>query len=698
MEYREIDVMDVEATQELRTLEKVHLQAHLRTLLKFLPKFQSTRRKGKAVQGMIVVLDSIEEGAEKGTYLRSVPHAVWGPEEEILAKRREILTLMGKVIQELEADKVLEGGKLEVSPQQICEALIRLRQRMDEQDGKVLGTLLEETAHAIKGSVFDSRVIPQLEENIASGKKERWVFVKNYIRETSFEGEAVRPAFQALLSEVAATTCDLDIQQITPERVASISPLVLPFSALGVPRGAAVWFLLGEDEFKEIKGEVQSDKPVDSQPQRPQIDNIQGLVDVLSIFYSGAVIDIFTAYFIERLVRYPGKWNKEKFLEIAEQPFAYLYPSSRVTFLAREDERHENGDNDKVMEIRFNNPELVEFLGASGVRWELLYSKRLGSFLSWLDQKEEAKLFEETYHNQIEVALMALPSMVEQRLGVEYGQLMNMFGHHIGSLFKTSGVMNLREAYDRDCSPDHSEVRQVIDKLLPIWGVSRAVSLLKRQKTENEAWKIYKEWINADWVRNNGAGPELPGAILNLIRYVFDFASDQEPELDWIVLHPDGRRDRWEWQENNANRTTRLSPLPCFVDEAIVFDKTLAITIGLFEMVTNIRRYPKRDAAGREDLKLLEALSPKEREVYVEYSDKDGVFAVSLEQPCTEPHQESVSLKLITPIEGRLFDGLIQTEQFTKMGETSSERVNRYRQTWTFSWQKLKDRYNSHCR
>lgn len=248
----------------------------------------------------------------------------------------------------------------------------------------------------------------------------------------------------------------------------------------------------------------------------------------------------------------------------------------------------------------------------------------------------------------------------------EYSNLLGVFGHHVGTLFKTSGALRLWS--DRSQSP---EVRRVIHNLLPVWGVSQAISLHKKQ---GEQGQLPADWVIAGWNE--------PAAILESLRAFIANQMTEEPFLPWFLegarLLP-GERG--------------LLSLPPLNDNPVVLDKTLALTIGLLEMLNNLRKYPEARGAGREDRRELNELPEQERRVDLICVLENGSAVVQLEQPVVTTGESGIpqsrSLDRIRALEGRLLGGLVETGKPEKVGETSLPHIWRIRQRWVYYWGRL---------
>ena len=100
--------------------------------------------------------------------------------------------------------------------------------------------------------------------------------------------------------------------------------------------------------------------------------------------------------------------------------------------------------------------------------------------------------------------------------GNEYSSLLGVFGHHVGTLFKTSGAMTIWSQPDTGYDP----TRRVLDKLLPIWGVSQAISLHKKQG--EKGWKeLLRDWVDPKLAKSDTLPEQVRRSILSLCLYVY---------------------------------------------------------------------------------------------------------------------------------------------------------------------------------
>ena len=356
-----------------------------------------------------------------------------------------------------------------------------------------------------------------------------------------------------------------------------------------------------------------------------------------------------------------------------------------------------------------------------GESWEIRLSGQAKEFfevgsLNWCSSVEgqpDLKSIEACLESEAARLLVQLKSE-------DYSSLLGVFGHHVGTLFKTSGAMTVWSLPD----PGDDPTRRVLDKLLPIWGVSQAISLHKKQG--EKGWKeLLRDWVDPGWTQRNDLPEAVQQSLLSLALYVYAHGVDEPPFLPWVVHLPDGRQARWLWATADAvesgvpeelieealpeqtpdkveveSQTHRLVSLPPLADNPILFDKTLALSIGLFEVLSNLRKYPEARGAGREDRADLAQLQDEERQVDLTILEKEKSTTLRIVQPVVVlPNGEipiSRSVERIRGLERSLLNGIIETSRAEVHGKTSIDYVVKMRQEWTYHWGELLEEWECH--
>lgn len=254
----------------------------------------------------------------------------------------------------------------------------------------------------------------------------------------------------------------------------------------------------------------------------------------------------------------------------------------------------------------------------------------------------------------------------------EYSSLLGVFGHHVGTLFKTSGALELWSDPKRD--PD---VGRVLDRLLPIWGVSQAIALHKKQG-EQDWQNLLAGWVDPRWTEPD---QEICQALADMVRYLYG----SNPEASFLPWFLEGQLIPFQ--------ATALRTLPPLADNPILMDKTLAITIGLVEMLNNLRKYPEARGAGREDRRELMELAEEERRVQFRIWNESGVALLEFVQPVVTAGDGSIprsrSLERIRALESRLLHGLVETGEAEWAAATSLPHIVKIRQRWSYRWRQL---------
>ena len=276
-----------------------------------------------------------------------------------------------------------------------------------------------------------------------------------------------------------------------------------------------------------------------------------------------------------------------------------------------------------------------------------------------------------------------------------FANLLGVFGHHVGTIFKTSGALTVWSKSAAN-TPEH----RAFNRLLPIWGISQAVSLHKKQG--DKGWSdLLRDWIAPEWFQRPDALNKASESLFALASHVYSQAADEKPYFDWRFQDDNRDVTRLDWDALTSPKAPPilLKSLPPFRDNALLFDKTLAITIGLFELLANIRAYPSNRGAGREDREDLNLLHDDEREVLLSSRHTEEELVLEIYQPIIKgsdgslPH--SRSLDRIRSLESTLLNGIVQTSGMEIVGKTSVDFIVRSRQTWLYKWGLLREEYNS---
>ena len=263
------------------------------------------------------------------------------------------------------------------------------------------------------------------------------------------------------------------------------------------------------------------------------------------------------------------------------------------------------------------------------------------------------------------------------RQGSEYSSLLGVFGHHVGTLFKTSGALQLWSNPETD-----TEIKKVLDRLLPIWGVSQAISLHKK-RGEKAQRALLETWVK----RPDLDQSTLRKSLESLLSHVYHSGAE-DPFLPWYL------------NGKEIPKHPSLTTLPPLDDVPHLFDKTLALSIGLLEMLNNVRKYPSSRGSGREDRQDLALLSKEERKVRVEYSINEECATIELIQPTVTASDGSIprsrSLERIRALEQSLLGALVGTEAETILGETSTPHVVLVKHCWNYHYGQLIEDWKTH--
>ncbi len=268
-----------------------------------------------------------------------------------------------------------------------------------------------------------------------------------------------------------------------------------------------------------------------------------------------------------------------------------------------------------------------------------------------------------------------------------FSNLLGVFGHHVGTLFKTSGALTVWSK-----EPPGSPIKKVLDRLLPIWGISQAVSLHKKQS--EKAWaELLQDWVDGSRFESDSFLAEMTRSVEAMIAFVFYQGADDKPFLPWVI---EGRELAWPTEEQVG-----LVTLPPFRDNELLFDRTLAVTLGLFEMLANLRAYPSSRGAGREDREDLASLPEEQRRVSFRILNSHGSLTLEVNQPLVVSDDgripQSRSLERLSGLERTLLRGVVETFPMVPGDSTALPFITRASQKWVFNWQKLKEEFESTC-
>lgn len=255
----------------------------------------------------------------------------------------------------------------------------------------------------------------------------------------------------------------------------------------------------------------------------------------------------------------------------------------------------------------------------------------------------------------------------------QYSSLLGVFGHHVGTLFKTSGALKL---WSGGQAPP--EMKRVLENLLPIWGISQAISLHKK-RGEQEWQDLLRNWIDPDWAERSDLGEVIVERLRGLVGHAWA-GGEEPPFLEWTI-------------DGQPPADAPFQGLPPLRDNPVLFDKTLALTVGLIEMLSNLRKYPEARGAGREDRRELSELESGERAVIIHCENRPGQASVVIDQPVVTTGDGQIprsrSLDRIRSLEDTLVRGLVETHPVELLGPTSLSHIVRIRHRWTFHWGRL---------
>lgn len=615
--------------------------AYLTIIQDSLPLLSSKRRKTIRPHLYVVDLTS-EDGC-----VRHVRPSAWDQAWSADVSRRVHRLLEQAALDTAEQYNLLSDGEA------LPKAIRRVRQLLSG-----MGLPLDALEWAMPGTL-PSDILGRNHE-----EKERWSLYPRLVDQIESTD-----AFVRVLGVLSCALRDVPFDQLTRRLVESTAVVEFPFSALGARRAVALWLLVYPDERTEPTRLLDAH-----------------FAETLERLFSAAVIDVLSAQLMKN-VGLTTTLGGGSTSEIAAEALRYLYPSRKVRIHLANEPLPEPSSDPMRYTLIFRQEAVRRFLGINGATYDLVQS------ITWDPESAKAR----TYLDLLESKIRDHVVLAAQEMDEQYGKLLGVFGHHTGTLFKTSGAFQVWIDASRGIAPSAADTKRMLDRLLPVWGISRAISLVQKQGQDDEL-PMPLSWFDGRYLERDRVGEEVKTAVLTMVRYVFEHSMDAAPFLPWVFR--DGETsESWEWDERPENRKTTLMTLPPFADDPIVLDKTLAATIGLFEMITNVRRYPPDRGYGRGVRRLLGTLPEELRRVVVTVHDQGGEFRLRVEQPVVvDAHGEipaSRSLERIRLYERQCLRGYVFTGHVGLSGKTGVNRVVRVHREWVFKWSALLERFRS---
>lgn len=629
--------------------------AYSRLIFDVLPVVRSPARE--FIPPKLALLDATAaSGAKLRTVLGPVPSRVTDPDN--------VRGMVAEILDGVLAD-ILASAEGPPDISLLREAVVTVRHHL-AQDGiesDVLAWALPPSEQPLESTVVHQLLLDEARSGHSVGAHE----IDGYVTKV-LALEDAEQGFITLVGELLACTRDLAPEQITVAQLELIQVRALPFCALGVLRGVAMWFLLDREELDVTRS-----------------DETRLLVETLGTMQSTAVIDVFTAYFMSNVAKLTTLADAGGSRAVIQEALNYLYPNLGLE-LSTDADSPFPADDALHLSVVLHQEDVQRFLGFTAARWTLVYPRPAAPDFYHRAPPERA------YHRLVEVKLQDIAIKATSEMDLQYGRLLGVFGHHSGSLFKASGAFHIWAACNRGETPTRHETKHMLDKLLPVWGISQAISLI--QKVDEESGLTVPEsWIDRKWLESPELGNQASVAINQLVRYVYDNATNDPPAMPWIICSHHDTLQNIGWNDDPDHRTSTLHTLPPFLDDPIIYDKTLALTIGLFEMVNNARKYPPMRGWGRSVRKALDKLPHWEQVVAVNIKELPGEIAVILEQPLLMGVDGAIpssrSLDRIRIFEYQCLRGLVATGELEQCGTTSNPHIVRARQRWTFRWGEL---------
>jgi len=285
-----------------------------------------------------------------------------------------------------------------------------------------------------------------------------------------------------------------------------------------------------------------------------------------------------------------------------------------------------------------------------------------------------------------------LARVTEQREVLD--KLLFAFGHHLGNAFLEAGIWEL----EKEIVGETTEARQArIERLKVIWSLPEATRIAKLEGVFPQKWLDDKKYavaangrLPADSISDDDMVAALECLVLSVLRACVDPEKVCKSEPDLALRCQRRTKDGWtsiDWQPIRA-----IPSIPPFRQDYIGGAGSLAVSLGLFELLRNVLTHLK----GKGSL----VATPGTREVLFRFSvqiDAPGTCSVSVYEPVQETDNlGSTTLSEIMFIEGHLLknpseEPICTTSGFqrTKHTDDLPHSCSWARATWTFYWSSI---------
>lgn len=482
------------------------------------------------------------------------------------------------ILTRVSADSYLHRGD-DSAPTIIAKSVQKIRHafrpktRGSSSYAVALQCLHEERRHPVSGSAFEAYAESL---KLRLGAKQPWVPFEGYIRHVRFTEAHSQEALQALVTEVAVATRHRQTAEITPELVASLSPVMLPFTALGVLRGGAVWWPTDDVERTALcKG--LADACVRNH-----------LVGRLSATYSGAVIDVFAAYLLRQLDATDAAGDART--EVVLRALRYLFPCTSVEPV----DPLANPERGTVT-LEFLDEDIVEFTGLEAVRWTIdptFYIAPDASNRMNPDAPDENN----PHLRLVELKLRDVALAASRAVERHYDNAAYIFGHDLKNRLQELGHGAARRRLLAGEPGAVEGAARVLEKLDVFYGTAE----LFRGVGKMRAGQLPSTWVAADspdWPAGLSAAhldeteASLHAIVRNTVRPYVQTAAFELRQLLGTERHRVDLDVEVDWKD------LRIPPLASGATPAGI----MALTAGLMEIVRNAVRHVV-DSANQPDI------------------------------------------------------------------------------------------------
>ena len=198
----------------------------------------------------------------------------------------------------------------------------------------------------------------------------------------------------------------------------------------------------------------------------------------------------------------------------------------------------------------------------------LVFSER-GSRLPY--RLLEKQSLRHTVEQQLQKAALRIQSLYKEALFV--------FGHQAGKLFQESGLPGFAPGKDR-------HLQGMKNRLYHAWGMAEAISALKHLGRG-----LPDEWFPRSLLTGSRWTEDVTGRVLDICFFFLSGALTNMPETWVIDIRTPEKADLQKIGQIKARFGDPLSVLPPLAEDQAGIAGTLALTVGLAELIRNARNH-----------------------------------------------------------------------------------------------------------